>query len=214
MRILHRSLILTASILAVNLIISLSDLWRPTIRGIGFYQTLQWLINEGYTPEEIAKHTEIARLTRGVLRFPPDLSRSVPDHWTKSDAQVVDALLAVMDQMNEEFKRSHAVSVARSIEWELRRAPVVKKLAVKGVIIFALETLREDEGPFTIENSLPTSLRTEVEEAFGGNADAVLLQIEEAYSTYGTSTRVLETHGGFEGFVNHLVDIQFVPSEE
>ena len=214
MRILHRSLILTASILAINLVIGLSDLWRPTIRGIGFCQTLQWLIDQGYSPEEIAQHPETARLTRGELRFPPDLLRSDPDNWTKSDAQLVDALFAVMDQNTEESKWSHAESVARSIEWELRRAPVVKKLAVKAVIISALETLTEGERPFTIENSLPASLRTEVEEAFGGNADAVLLQIEEAYSTYDTSRRVLEAHGGFQGFVNHLVDIQFVPYAE
>ncbi len=214
MRILHKLSILTASILAINLVIGLFDLWRPTIRGIGFCQTIQWLIDQGYSPEKIAKHTEIARLTRGELRFPPDLLRSNPDDWTKSDAQFVDTLLAVMDQKNEESKWSYAESAARSIEWELRRAPVVKKLVVQEIIIFALETLREDEGPFTIENSLPATLRTEVEEAFGGNADAVLLQIEEAYSTYDTSRRVLEAHGGFQGFVNHLVDIQFVPYAE
>lgn len=214
MRILHKLLVLTASILGVNLVIGLADFWRPTIRGIGFCQTIQWLIDEGYSPEEIAQRPEIARLTREELRLPPDLMRPDPDDWTKSDAQFALAVLAVMDQEIEEFKKSYAESVARSIESELRSAPVVKKIAVQEVIIFALETLGEGEEPFTIENSLPASVRMEVEEAFGSNANAVLLQIEEAFSTYDTFTRVLKTHGGFEGFVNHLVDVPFSPSVE
>lgn len=214
MRILHKLLVLTTSILAFNLVIGLFDFWRPTIRGIGFCQTIQWLIDQGYSAEEIARHPETARLTRGEIHLPPDVVPPDPDNWTKSNTRFALAVLAVVKQGLEELKISYAESVANSIEWELRGAPLVKELAVREVIIFALETLSENERPFTVENSLPTSLRTEVEEAFGSNADAVLLQIEEAYSTYDTSRRVLEAHGGFEGFVNHLVDIEFVPSAE
>ena len=214
MRILHKLLILTASILAFNLVIGLADFWRPTIRGIGFCQTIQWLIDQGYSAEEIARHPETARLTRGEIHLPPDVVPPDPDDWTKSDTRFALAVLAVVKQGLEELKISYAESVANSIEWELRSAPVVKELAVGEVIIFALETLSENERPFTVENSLPASLRTAVEEAFGGNADAVLLQIEEAYSTYNTSTRVLKTHGGFEAFVNHLIDVPFAPSAE
>ena len=214
MRILHKLLILTTSILAFNLVIGLFDFWRPTIRGIGFSQTIQWLIYQGYSAEEIARHPETARLTRGEIYLPPDVVPPDPDDWTKSDTRFALAVLAVVKQGLEELKISYAESVANSIEWELRSAPVVKELAVGEVIIFALETLSENERPFTVENSLPASLRTAVEEAFGGNADAVLLQIEEAYSTYNTSTRMLEAHGGLEGFVNHLVDVPFAPSAE
>ncbi len=214
MRILHKLLLLTASILGVSLVISLADFWRPTIRGIGFSQTIQWLIDEGYSPEEIAQHPEIARLNRGKIRFPPDIVPPEPDDWTKSDARFVRAILAVIKQGLEELKISYAQSVADSIERELRRAPFVKKLAVKEVIIAALETRLEGEEPFTIENSLPASARMEVEKAFGSDADAVLTQIEEAFSTSDTYRRVEASHGGFEGFVNYLVDVRFAPSAE
>ena len=214
MRILHKLLLLAASILAVNLVLGLADFWRPTIRGIGLSQTIQWLIAEGYSPEEIAQHPEIARLTRGEIRFPTDAVPADPDDWTKSDARFVGAILAVIDQGLEGLKISYAESVAESIERELRNAPMVKKLAVHKVINVALETYLEGEEPFTIENSLPASVRMRVEEAFGGDADPVLAQIEETFATFDTYTRVLESHGGSEGFVNYLVDVRFAPSAE
>jgi hypothetical protein len=214
MRILHKLLLLTASILGVSLVISLADFWRPTIRGIGFSHTIQWLIAEGYSPEEIAQHPEIVRLNRGKIRLPPDIVPPESDDWTKSDARFVGAILAVIKQGLEELKISYAQSVADSIEWELRHAPFVKWLAVNEVIIAALETRIEGEAPFTIENSLPASVRMKVEEAFGDDADALLLEIEKAYSTNDTRARVLESHGGPEGFVNYLVDVRFAPSAE
>ena len=214
MRILHKLLLITASILGVSLVISLADFWRPTIRGIGFSHTIQWLIAEGYSPEEIAQHPEIARLNRGKIRLPPDIVPPEPDDWTKSDARFVRAILAVIDQGLEELKISYAQSVADSIEWELRRAPFIKRLAVNEVIIAALETHLEGEEPFTIENSLPASARMKVEEAFGSDADALLLEIEKAYSTDDARARALESHGGPEGFVNYLVDVRFAPSAE
>ena len=214
MRILHKLLLITASILGVSLVISLADFWRPTIRGVGFSHTIQWLIAEGYSPEEIAQHPEIARLTRGEIRFPTNAVPPDPDDWTKSDARFVGAVLAVIDQGLEQLKMSYAQSVADSIEWELRRAPFVKRLAVNEVIIAALETHVEGEEPFTIENSLPVSVRMKVEEAFGGDADPVLAQIEETFATFDTYTRVLESHGGSEGFVNYLVDVRFAPSAD
>ena len=197
MRILHKLLLLTASILGVSLVISLADFWRPTIRGIGFSQTIQWLIDEGYSPEEIAQHPEIARLNRGKMRLPPDIVPPEPDDWTKSDARFVGAILAVIKQGLEELKISYAQSVADSIEGDLRRAPLAKKLAVNEVIIAALKTRIEGEKPFTIENSLPASIRMRVEEAFGDDADAVLTQIEEAFSTSDIYRRVEASHGGF-----------------
>lgn len=214
MRILHKLLLLTASILGVSLVISLADFWRPTIRGIGFSHTIQWLIAEGYSPEEIAQHPEVARLNRGKIRLPPDIVPPEPDDWTKSDARFVRALLAMLDQKMDESKISYAQSVADSIERELRSAPLTKKIAVQRTIIFALETLGEGGAPFTIENSLPASIRIRVEEAFGDDAGAVLDQIEEACSTSDTYRRVKASHGGFEGFVNHLVDVRFAPSAE
>ncbi len=214
MRILHKLLLITASILGVSLVISLADFWRPTIRGVGFSHTIQWLIAEGYSPEEIAQHPEIARLTRGEIRFPTNAVPPDPDDWTKSDARFVGAVLAVIDQGLEQLKISYAESVAESIERELRNAPMVKKLAVHKVIIAALETHVEGEEPFTIENSLPASVRMRVEEAFGGDADALLLEIEKAYSTDDARARALESHGGPEGFVNYLVDVRFAPSAE
>ncbi len=214
MRILHKLLLLTASILGVSLVISLADFWRPTIRGIGFSHTIQWLIAEGYSPEEIAQHPEIARLNRGKIRLPPDIVPPESDDWTKSDARFVGAILAVIKQGLEELKISYAQSVADSIEWELRRAPFVKKSAVREVIIAALETRLEGKEPFTIENSLPASARMRVEEAFGDDSDALLLEIEKAYSTNDTRARVLESHGGPEGFVNYLVDVRFAPSAD
>lgn len=214
MRVLHKLLLLTASILGVSLVMSLADFWRPTIRGIGFSQTIQWLIDEGYSPEEIAQHPEIARLNRGKIRLPPDIVPPEPDDWTKSDARFVGAILAVIKQGLEELKISYAQSVADSIERELRSATLDKELAVQRTIIFALETLGEGGAPFTIENSLPASVRMKVEEAFGENADALLLEIEDAFATFDTYTRIIETHGGFEGFVNYLVDVRFAPSAE
>ena len=214
MRVLHKLLLLTASILGVSLVMSLADFWRPTIRGIGFSHTIQWLIDEGYSPEEIAQHPEIARLNRGKIRLPPDIVPPEPDDWTKSDARFVSAILAVIKQGLKELKISYAQSVADSIERDLRRAPFVKRLAVKEVIIAALETRLEGEEPFTIENSLPASARMEVEKAFGSDTDALLLEIEKAYSTDDARARVLESHGGPEGFVNYLVDVRFAPSAE
>lgn len=215
MRILHKLLLLTASILGVSLVISLADFWRPTIRGIGFSQTIQWLIDEGYSPEEIAQHPEIARLPRGKIRFPPDIVPPPgPGDRTKADARFARALLAVLDRKMEESKISYAQGVADSIERELRSAPLTKKIAVQRTIFFALETLGEGGAPFTIENPLPASIRIRVEEAFGDDAGAVLTQIEDACSTFDTYTRIVESHGGFEGFVNHLVDVRFAPSAE
>lgn len=214
MRILHKLLLLTASILAVNLVMSLADFWRPTIRGIGFSHTIQWLIAEGYSPEEIAQHPEIVRLNRGKIRLPPDIVPPESDDWTKSDARFVGAILAVIKQRLEELKISYAQSVADSIERELRNAPVDKELAVRRVIIAALETLEEGKEPFTIENSLPASARMKVEDAFGDDADALLWEIEKAHSNYDTRARVLESHGGSEGYVNYLVNVRFAPSVE
>ena len=214
MRILHKLLLLTASILGVSLVISLADFWRPTIRGIGFSHTIQWLVAEGYSPEEIAQHPEIVRLSRGELRLPPDIAPPDPDDWTKSDARFTSAVFAVLDRKIEEFKISYAEGVAERIEWDLRSAPVAKELAVRRVIIAALETLAQGEEPFTIENSLPASVRMEVEEAFGDDADALLLEIEKAHSSYNARARALKSHGGSEGFVNHLVDFRFAPSAD
>ncbi len=196
MRILHKSLVLTALILGVSLVFGLAEFWRPTIRGIGFCQTIQWLIDEGHSSDEIAKNPEIARLTRGELRIPTNVLPPDDNDLTKSDRQFALAVLAVVDQGLEEFKVWYAESVADSIEWELRSAPVVKKLAVQEVIIAALETHAEGEEPFTVENSLPASVRATVEEAFGDDTDALLLEIEKAFSTYDARTRVLESHGG------------------
>ena len=214
MRILNKLLLLAASILAVNLVLGLADFWRPTIRGIGFSQTIQWLVDEGYSPEEIAQHPEIARLTRGEFRLPPDIVPPDPDDWTKSDARFASAVFAVLDRKIEEFKKSYAEGVAESIEWELRNAPLAKISAVNEVIIATLETHVEGEEPFTIENSLPVSVRMKIEETFGENADALLLEIQEAFATYDTYTRIIASHGGLEGFVNYLVDVRFAPSAE
>ena len=62
--------------------------------------------------------------------------------------------------------------------------------------------------PFTIKNSLSAAVRTKVEEAFGDDADAVLIQIEEAFSTQESAERVFESEGGVKGFVNHLAGSQ------
>ncbi|MDE0298541.1 MAG: hypothetical protein OXN17_07920 [Candidatus Poribacteria bacterium] len=214
MRILHKLLLLTASILGISLVMSLADFWRPTIRGIGFSHTIQWLVAEGYSPEEIAQHPEIVRLSRGEMRFPADTVPADPDDWTKSDARFTSAVFAVLDRKIEEFKISYAESVADSIERELRSEPLAKKIAVNKVIIAALKSHEKGAEPFTIENSLPASARIKVEEAFGENADALLLEIEEAFATYDTYTRIIASHGGFEGFVDHLVDVRFAPSAE
>ena len=79
---------------------------------------------------------------------------------------------------------------------------------MNNVIIAAQKTHLEGVGPFTIANSLPASVRTKVEEAFGDDAEAVLLQIEEAFADPATASRVIESHGGFEGFVEHLLESQ------
>ena len=82
------------------------------------------------------------------------------------------------------------------------------------VIIAAQETHEEGPEPFTIENSLPASVRAEVEEAFGEDSDAVLLQIEEAFATHDTSMRVVESHGGFKGYANHFIESLSAPADE
>ena len=59
-----------------------------------------------------------------------------------------------------------------------------RRIAVNRVIIAAQETHMKGAEPFTIENSLPASVRAEVDEAFGEDAETVLTQIEEAFATY------------------------------
>ena len=100
-----RILVVAASILGVILVICLSVFWRPAIRAIGFSQTIQWLIDEGYSPDEIAQHPEIARLTRGEIRLPPDVVPPDSDDWTKSDRQFALAALAVVEQKLGELKK-------------------------------------------------------------------------------------------------------------
>ncbi|MDE0298543.1 MAG: hypothetical protein OXN17_07930 [Candidatus Poribacteria bacterium] len=134
-----RILVAATSILGVISVICLSVFWRPAIRAIGISQTIHWLIDEGYSPEEIAKHPEIERLTRGDFRFPPDAVPPDPDDWNKRDAQFILAVLAVLRQEYEELGERVEASIARSEEWDRQRAPLVKEITETEAAIAALE---------------------------------------------------------------------------
>ena len=72
----------------------------------------------------------------------------------------------------------------------------------------------EGTEPFTIENSLPDSVRAKVEEAFGDDAETVLTRIEEAFATYNSVRRVLDSAGGIDGYVEQMLESLSAPADE
>ena len=191
-----------AIIFIVVLLLGIFVFWMHTIRHNDIDPTLERLIEAGYTIEEILQHPDVARINRKNPGLLPIL-----DEWAENDLQRARAHI-------ETLPPARAATKVLIVAYERLIDRNDKRIAVYRVIIAALKTHAEGELPFTIENSLPASVRAAVEEAFGGNAEFVLLQIEEAFATNHTYTRVLESHGGSEAFVNHLVDVPFAPSAE
>ena len=189
-------------IFIVVMLVGLSVFWTNAIRNGDVTPTLERLIEAGYTIEEILQHPDIARINRMNPRLFPNL-----DDWTDDDLQrarnhiktlpparaatnvLIDACGRLIDRSN-------------------------KRIAVNSVIIAAQETHMKGPEPFTIKNSLPASVRAEVDEAFGEDAESVLTQIEEAFSTQESAARVFESEGGVKGFVNRLAESQSAAADK
>ena len=191
-----------AVIFIVVLLLGIFVFWMNAVRHDDVTPTLERLIEAGYTIEEILQHSDVARINRKKPGLFPSL-----DEWTEDDIQRARAHI-------ETLPPARAATNVLIDAYERLIDRNEKRIAVNSVIIAALKSFREGEQSFTIENSLPVSVRVDVEEAFGDDADAVLLQIEEAFADPATADRVMDAHGGTEGFVNHLVEPQTASSDE
>ena len=191
-----------AIIFIVVLLLGIFVFWMHTIRHNDIDPTLERLIEAGYTIEEILQHPDVARINRKNPGLLPVL-----DEWAEDDLQRARAHI-------ETLPPARAARNVLIDAYERLIDRNEKRIAVNEAIIAALETHAEGELPFTIENSLPASVRAAVEEAFGDDADAVLLQIEEAFADPASADRVIESHGGTEGFINHLLESLSAPTNE
>ena len=176
--------------------------WMNAIRHDDVTPTLERLIEAGYTMEEILQHPDVARVNRRNPALLPNI-----DEWPEDDLQ------RARNQI-ETLPPARAATNVLSDAYGRLIDRGNKIIAVNSVIIAALEAHREGPEPFTIENSLPSSVRTKVEEAFGEDAESVLTQIEEAFATNDSSTRVSESDGGIDGYVKHLLESLSAPADE
>ena len=190
-----------AIIFIVVLLVGILVFWMIAVRDSEIDLALQRLIQAGYSVDEILQDSDFTRLASEKDGLPTN-----PDEWTQDDIHWA------MRLISESAKKLGASPAANQVRRDAVRRQIDylgKKIAVQVVIIAAQETHREGPEPFTFENSLPASVRTKVDEAFGDDADAVLLQIEEAFAD-----RVIESHGGTEGFINHLLESQSAAADE
>lgn len=176
--------------------------WMNAIRHDDVAPTLERLIEAGYTIEEILQHPDVARINRRNPGLFPNL-----DDWTEDDLRHARA------QIETRAPASAATEVLSAV-YQRRTAHLKKQSAVLVAIIAFREAHREGVGPFTVDNSIPASVRAEVEEAFGDDAEAVLTQIEEAFSTSDTYRRVKASHGGIDDYVNHVVESLSAPADQ
>ena len=194
-----------AIIFVVVLLLGIFVFWMHTIRHNDIGPTLERLIEAGYTIEEILQHPDVARINRRRPGLFPNL-----DDWTEDDLQRARAHIETLPPARA-ATNVLIDAYGRLIDHN------EKRIAVYRVIIAAKETHMEGPEPFTIQNSLPAAVRTEVKEAFGDDADAadaVLLQIEEAFADPATADRVIESHGGTEGFIGYLLESLSAPTNE
>ena len=191
-----------AIIFIVVLLLGIFVYWMNAIRHDDVTPTLERLIEAGYTMEEILQHPDVARINRRNPGLLPNI-----DEWPKDDLQ------RARNQI-ETLPPARAATNVLSDAYQRQTAHVKKQSAVLVAIIAFREAHREGVGPFTVDSSLPASVRAEFEEAFGEDADTVLLQIEEAFATHDSASRALELHGDSKGFINHLLESLSVPADE
>ena len=189
-------------IFIVVLLLGIFVFWMNAIRRDDVTPTLERLIETGYTIEEILQHPDVARINRRT----PGLLPSIGE-WPEDDLQ------RARNQI-ETLPPARAATNVLIHAYQRRTAHLKKQSAVLVAIIAFREAHREGVGPFTVDNSLPASVRAEVQDAFGEDADAVLLQIEEAFATRDSASRALELHGGSKGFINHLLESLSAPADE
>ena len=181
-------------IFIVVLLVGISVFWTNAIRDENVTPTLERLIEAGYTIEEILQHPDVARINRRNPGLFPNL-----DDWTEDD------VLRAKTQI-ETLPPARAATAILSDAYQRQIDRGKKRIAVNSVIIAAQETHMEGPEPFTIRNSLSAAVRTKVEEAFGDDVDAVLTQIEEAFSTQESAARVFESEGGIDGYVEQMLE--------
>ena len=194
-------------IFIVVLLVGISVFWTNAIRHSEMDLAIKRLIEAGNSVDEILQDPDFTRLASEKDGLPTN-----PDEWTQDDSY------RAMKRISESVKKlgdSSAVEQVRQDALQRRSAYLKKKIAVNEVIIAALKTHRKGAEPFTIENSLPASVRAEVEEAFGEDTESVLTQIEEAFATNDSSRRVLDSDGGIDGYVKQLLEsLSAVPADE
>ncbi len=191
-----------AIIFIVVLLLGIFVFWMHTIRHNDIGPTLERLIEAGYNMEEILQHPDVARINRRNPGLLPIL-----DEWAENDLQRARAHI-------ETLPPARAATQVLSDAYRRSTAQNKKISAVLVTLIAFRDAHREGSEPFTIDNSLPAAVQTEVKEAFGDDADAVLLQIEEAFADPASADRVIESHGGTEGFINHLLESLSAPTNE
>ena len=167
---------------------------------------LKRLIEAGNSVDEILQDPDFTRLATEKDGLPAN-----PDEWTQDDSY---RAMRLISESAEKLGDSPAVEQVRHDASQRRSDYFKKKIAVNEVILTAQEAHREGAEPFTIKNSLPAAVRTKVEKEFGEDADAVLTQIEAAFSTYNSVRRVVESHGGIDGYVNQLLESLSAPADE
>lgn len=176
--------------------------WMHAIRHDDVTPTLERLIEAGYTMEEILQHPDVARINRRNPGLLPNI-----DEWPEDDLQ------RARNQI-ETLPPARAATNVLSDAYGRLIDRGNKIIAVNSVIIAALEAHLEGAEPFTIENSLPDSVRADVDEAFGEDAESVLTQIEEAFATRDSVRRVVDPHGGVDDYVNQLLESLSAPADE
>ena len=181
--------------------------WMIAVRHSEMDLAIKRLIEAGHSVDEILQDPDFTRLATEKDGLPTN-----PDEWTQDDSY------RAMKRISESVKKlggSPAVEQVRRAALQYRSAYLKKNIAVNEVIIAALETHREGTEAFTIENSLPASVRAKVDEAFGEDAETVLTQIEAAFATYDSVRRVVDPHGGIGGYVKQLLEsLSAVPADE
>ena len=191
-----------AIIFIVVLLLGIFVFWMNAVRHNDVTPILERLIEAGYNMEEILQHPDVARINRKRPGLLPSL-----DEWAENDLQRARAHI-------ETLPPARAATKVLIVAYERLIDRNDKRIAVYRVIMAAEKTHMEGSEPFTIDNSLPAAVQTEVKEAFGDDADAVLLQIEEAFADPATADRVIESHGGTEGFVSYLLESLSAPTNE
>lgn len=201
-----RRIVGPVTIFIAVLLLGIFVYWMIAVRHSEMDLAIKGLIDSGHSVDEILHDPDFTRLAAEKDGLPAN-----PDEWTQDDSY------RAMKRISESVKKlgdSPAVEQIRRDASQRRSAYLKKKIAVNEFIIAALETHLEGEEPFTIENSLSASVRAEVEEAFGEDADAVLTRIEDAFATRDSVRRVVYTHGGIDDYVNRLLESLSAPADE